>query len=180
MKGRPRYAENAVANRLSLFSSTMGLDPIERVPVTGRRGPDLTINQLGLAVDVKSRKSVPKSIMAPPDGIVHMGGLIGIRLEDLYMGDEWVGYISVPMSKQVLAWYNNMDRWVAKQTPGLITVLALHRPGMNYDHTTIIMKNWSEFYDRTKRFSHSQPRPGELPYYGRSLGGFASFDTRRG
>ena len=52
--------ENRVAAYLSALFAGIGLSPVERIPVLGRTGPDLTINELGLVVDVKSRQACPK------------------------------------------------------------------------------------------------------------------------
>ena len=38
------------------------MDPVERLPVIGRTGPDITMNKLALAVDIKSRLEVPKAV----------------------------------------------------------------------------------------------------------------------
>ena len=65
MKARPRSVENEVAKYLSRKFAALELDPVERVPVLGRAGPDVSINQSQLAIDVKSRKEVPKIILCP-------------------------------------------------------------------------------------------------------------------
>ena len=48
-----------MAEHLSAFFAGIGLPAVERVPVIGRTGPDIEINEFGLIVDVKSRLSVP-------------------------------------------------------------------------------------------------------------------------
>ncbi len=59
MKARPRCVERSVAEALSSILNT----PVERIPVLGRTGPDLTYHPpLNLIVDVKSRINVPVSI----------------------------------------------------------------------------------------------------------------------
>ncbi|MEM4204638.1 MAG: hypothetical protein QXS54_11265 [Candidatus Methanomethylicaceae archaeon] len=63
MQPRPRRYENKIADILSERFVAMGLSPVQRIPVNGRRGPDLTINELGLVIDCKTRKEVPRSIL---------------------------------------------------------------------------------------------------------------------
>ena len=84
MKARPRRAEREVARHLSSFFEALGLPAVERIPVLGRTGPDITWNEFKLIVDVKSRLSVPKGISIPK-GKVYRGGLnwFGVRLEEI-------------------------------------------------------------------------------------------------
>lgn len=59
MKRRPRRVEQKVAEHLTAFFAHLGLPEVKRIPVLGRTGPDIEINEFGLIVDVKSRQSVP-------------------------------------------------------------------------------------------------------------------------
>jgi hypothetical protein len=61
MKRGPRQAETRFADYLSLHFGALGLSPVERVPVIGRTGPDITFNELWLAIDAKRREEVPIS-----------------------------------------------------------------------------------------------------------------------
>jgi len=67
-----------VAKRLTAFFVSINMDPVERLPVIGRTGPDITMNQLGLVVDVKSRLEVPKSVFEVEHGRV-------MRMQDYYL-----------------------------------------------------------------------------------------------
>jgi len=57
---RWKRVEVRVAEILSEIFSDAGKDPVERIPILGRTGPDISHNQIELIVDVKSRHQVPK------------------------------------------------------------------------------------------------------------------------
>lgn len=143
MKGRPRRVENRVAEELTLFSSQFGYSEIVRLPVIGRTGPDISINGLNLAVDVKSRKQVPK-LMFSYDGEVWLfnNGLMSVRLDEinLLLGDidtdklrYWRG------SKMALDWMMHMEDWCLMQEYPPIPALVLHRPGMNIKDSAFVI-----------------------------------------
>ena len=48
-----------MAEHLTAFFNSLGLREVHRIPVLGRTGPDIEINEFGLIIDVKSRLSVP-------------------------------------------------------------------------------------------------------------------------
>ncbi len=141
MKARPRSVEREVAAFLTQLLSDTG-NPIERSPVLGRTGPDLTYHPpLNLIVDVKSRLKVPASLLAPKlCPFETEDGLYGFRLEDL--PHIWVLDTSAairPASKVVRDWWNHMDEWTkAHETTG-ISAIILHRPRMPIGHATVII-----------------------------------------
>ena len=85
MKARPRSVERKVAAFLSRYFVQLGLSPVERIPVLGRSGPDITSNEWGLVIDVKSRLEVPKTPFTEHPTIAFDDELhfIGTRLRDL-------------------------------------------------------------------------------------------------
>ena len=137
MKQRPRRCENEAASWLSEFSKLFGFKAIERVPVIGRTGPDLTINELKLVVDVKSRQEVPDGIFY--DGIVEFDDLLAVPLyqagEILEGVPQQVDY----QSKIVRGYYNHMDKWRIANFPDGISALILHKPKMPFGKAMFII-----------------------------------------
>jgi hypothetical protein len=126
MKERPRSVEREVALHLSNFSRLYRFKPIERIPILGRTGPDLTINELKLVVDVKSRLEVPKGIFYC--ALVEFDGMLAVPLRQL---GEIVCSDPRPVdfiSKTVRDYYVHMDAWRRENFPDGISALVLHRP----------------------------------------------------
>ncbi len=147
MKQRPRRAEREVAALLSEFFLSIGCSAVERIPVLGRTGPDISINELGLVVDVKSRLEVP--IGAFSDRVVHYQGIYWAvplaKLSDLLIseGEE------VPFkSKLVDAWYAHMDEWTKTHQADGISAIVLHRPKMPYGKAMFIIQNRRRFIEK--------------------------------
>jgi hypothetical protein len=130
MKRTPRRAETEIAKLISAFSSRYGYQPVKRKPVIGRTGPDIEINELGLVVDVKNRKSVPLSAMPGPDQVLDFGdGLLAVRIGQLeLLLDPSVSTSKARPSKTVRAWWEHMDAWKREHYPEGITALAIRRP----------------------------------------------------
>jgi hypothetical protein len=136
MKARPRHAENRVAEELNKHFALIGASEVCRIPVIGRTGPDLSINELELVLDVKSRLEVPKCYMLP--GPSQCGDLIGVPLKLLPFGDM-SGLERRPTCKTVEDYYAHMDEWRLKYRRSGITCLALHRPGMPFGMAMFII-----------------------------------------
>lgn len=147
MKQRPRRVEREAALLLSKFFLSISCSPVERIPVLGRTGPDITINELGLVVDVKSRIEVPVGTFY--DRPVSFGdGYSAVPLaniQDLLTSEgEPVSF----KSKQVDAWYAHMDEWTQTHQPDGISALILHRPKMPYGKAMFILKNRRRFIEK--------------------------------
>ena len=147
MKARPRHVEGEIAKRLSLFYSQFGYKSVERIPVLGRTGPDIEVNEMRLAVDVKSRIQVPKSMIVPPKLArvfdVENQALIGVSLESLALLDQNPAAETVyPGSKVVLRWLLHMQAWA--DANACTAALVLHRPKLAYSQSTFIIfqKDW--------------------------------------
>ena len=141
MKARPRSVEREVARALSRFFIQNGLSAVERIPVLGRTGPDITIGELGLVIDVKSRLEVPKSCFAARDAVMaYAGELVGLRLADIRLLTEEARVVQVPFhSVLVQRWYAHMDDWTQQFHPGGISALVLHRPKMPIGDALLIL-----------------------------------------
>jgi len=143
MKSRPRRAENRIAEILSEFFAHYGLSPVERIPVLGRTGPDLTINESGLAVDVKSRQACPKKIFASAHKTGKAMGetYCAFQLERLQetLIDQEGQYMTFNESKTVYTWLEHMGEWVHESAPFGIPALVIHRPQMPYGKALLIL-----------------------------------------
>lgn len=152
MKPRPRRVENRVAQVLSEWYTSMGFSPVERIPVTGRTGPDIAVNELGLVVDAKSRLSCPKSYFFPTSGIRQFGSLIGVKLKelDLILTSEGP-FPQHPSSIVVDNWYHHMDEYRQSKVPNGISALVLHRPGMRIAQAVFLISidDKERLYERT-------------------------------
>lgn len=151
MKGRPRRIENEVAAWITQLSTPKGYAPVERKPVIGRTGPDITINEYGLVIDVKSRISVPKGIFVGPLEMIALAGLVGVRLDQLSL--LTVPYEPTCIRKPsivVQRWFDHMDGWRRQYCPEGVTALVLHRPGRHVHTSTLIVsaEERRKLYDR--------------------------------
>lgn len=153
MKARPRRAERKIAEILSDFFSLYGYSPVERVPVIGRTGPDLQINDFELIVDVKSRLEVPKGVIF--DRLVCFGDYFAVPLEML--GELPISEAEPVLfsSVQVDQYYNHMDEWTVKHHPSGITALVLHRPKMPFGKAMFILKNRRRFVEKCQKITQS-------------------------
>ena len=143
MKARPRSVERKVAACLSQYFTQLHLSPVERIPVLGRTGPDLTINELGLVINVKTRLEVPKTIFRLYGPVIDFQDelhLVGIRLKDIHLLTEACNAQSLDFSSALIhQWYLHMDSWTQENYPGGITALVLHRPKMPVGAALLIL-----------------------------------------
>jgi hypothetical protein len=128
-----------VAEELNRFFTAHGLSPIQRKPVIGRTGPDYTTNELGLIIDEKSRRSVPKSYN--PQGITRYGNLIGVKVCNLGLLLSEAGpSFSSPPSKIVTEWYEHMDAWTRDNFPGGIAAIVIRKPGSRMRNACFLIR----------------------------------------
>jgi hypothetical protein len=159
MKLRPRRAENEVAKRLTAFFVSVNMDPVERLPVIGRTGPDITMNELGLAVDVKSRLEVPKAVFeVEPGSVMRMQGYYLMRLADLELLLEYnlPFQVSHKYSRMVGRWFTHMQSWRRVHQPNGFTALVLHRPRMKYDDAVLVVRRYKKIQVRLKRYDREK------------------------
>jgi hypothetical protein len=136
--------ENRVAEELSAFFAQHGLSPVERIPVLGRRGPDISINELKLVIDVKSRKQIPDCFTISASGnLIRTPLVFGVRLGELdlllkYNDPSW--WSAAKKSITVFRWYEHMDEWRKNELPDGITALVLHKPGTPVRNSVFLIK----------------------------------------
>ena len=133
MKQRPRRAENGIARELNEIFLPLGYSEIKRIPVLGRDGPDLTINETGLVVDVKSRQQCPSTYFCVETLLITNGhpamGLVAIQILPEV---SKIKTRSAFHSRLVSRWLAHMDEWREKEYPNGTSVIVLHRPGLPY------------------------------------------------
>jgi hypothetical protein len=147
LKAAPRRAEREIARILTERSALLGYDPIFRIPVLGKTGPDLTTNELNLVIDVKNRLECPKGYFRP--GLTSFGNLIGFPISEMELvaGEPTE---EGPISKIVERWFAHMDEWRLKYHKKGITALVLHRPNqtpkMPFGKSVLLISNTQKEY----------------------------------
>ena len=152
MKARPRAKERRVAEILSKEFVACGYKPVVRIPVLGRTGPDISLNELKFVIDVKSRIEVPQSVYVPRGAcVVHFEAydLVGFRLENfggLLHGEihQYERFLRHGQMTNVVKWFKHMDEWTKANEPDGITTLVLHHSGihdglMPVGHSTVVI-----------------------------------------
>jgi len=143
LKAVPRRAENLVAEQMNILFEKMGATAVERIPVLGREGPDISINQLKIIIDVKSRKSVPASMLAGPGEMIEAEGMVGFRISDA--GNlETLRRRATKTSSTVRKWLDHMNEWTRAHEPEGIPAIVLRRPGMPRQASTVIIYSETE------------------------------------
>lgn len=139
MKQRPRRVENQIADALNKQFPAR-CTTVERIPVLGREGPDISINELNLVVDVKSRIEVPETIFFPLTVPFEFDGLTAVRIAN--MQSLWSGDKAAPLdfsSKLVRGYIDHMDKWTKEHCPDGISCVVLHRPKMPIGSAVVII-----------------------------------------
>ena len=138
---RWKSVERSTAAYLTrILSDTRNMSPVERIPLLGREGPDLTINETLLVINVKSRKRIPVRLMAPAKTLLWSGDLVGFRLDHLleFTSCDMGTKITDPW-KQLDEWYAHMDQWTRQFQADGISAIFLHRPRMPIGLTTVVI-----------------------------------------
>ena len=137
---RWKNVERNVAAQLNAQLSDVGnYSPILRIPLLGREGPDLTVNETGLVINVKSRKDLHPRLFPISQRIHTTGELVCFRLEDLpSLGDMPISTSTEPL-KQLINWYWFMDKWTREFEPAGITSIIIHRPRMPIGHAGVVI-----------------------------------------
>jgi hypothetical protein len=148
MKARPRCAERTLAGLLSDEYEKAGYSRVERIPVLGREGPDIDINEMKLVIDVKSRLECPKGYFS---GTPKLYGDHVVFPFALISSMSWPVIAASP-SVLVTRWLNHMDDWRREFEPSGISCLLLHRPKMPYGKAVMVIKfnSLEEYISRWK------------------------------
>ena len=148
MKARPRHAENEVARIFTEIFARAEHSPVERIPTTGRTGPDISINEVGLVIDVKSRLEVPKGIFRDHPFTFDGYYAVPLSMFPTLEAVEQSTFASVIISH----YFDHMHEWTMLKRKTGITALVLHRPKMPYGKAMLII-NYSNMEELCKRMN---------------------------
>jgi hypothetical protein len=139
---RWKNVERSVAAQLNAVLSDIGnYSPIERIPLLGREGPDLTVNELGLVINVKSRKDFHPRLFPRAFQLLPIGDLVCFRLDNLLLADKYEACTPTKPLKQLIEFYWFMDKWTREFEPAGITSIIIHRPRMPIGHAGVVVHN---------------------------------------
>ncbi len=162
MKARPRSVENRVADALNDHFKALAVSPVERIPVLGRTGPDISLNELRLVVDVKSRKEVPKAIYFPLVGPFTFDGLVAVRLANLptLWDRDWSPAILGFSSKIIRDYLDHMDEWTQEHAKDGVSCVILHRPEMPIGGSVVVIHSNSRrrLIEYAQQYTIDHPR----------------------
>jgi hypothetical protein len=137
---RWKDVERKTAAKLTEILSGVGnFTPVERIPLLGREGPDLTVNESGLVVNVKSRERILTRLMAPAGRLIYIGTeFVGFRLDHLHECNR-LDYCATTPWPMLTEWYCHMDKWTKQFQSEGISSIFLHRPRMPIGLTTVVI-----------------------------------------
>ena len=99
----------------------------------GRDGPDLTIDETGLVVDVKSRQQCPSTYFFENTLLITNGHpAIALMAIQILPEVSQIKTRSAFHSKLASRWLAHMDEWRKRESPNGTSVIVLHRPGLPY------------------------------------------------
>ena len=140
MDKRWKAVERSVAAELNEVLSGIGkFSPIERIPLLGREGPDLTVNETGLVINVKSRQILKPRLFPQPKQLLIIGDLVCFRLEDMPHIKDLVSNAETEPLKKLVDWYWFMDKWTKEFKPDGISCIIIHRPRLPIGKSGIVI-----------------------------------------
>jgi hypothetical protein len=171
---RWKAVERGVAAELNCVLSDIGnhFSPIDRIPLLGRDGPDLTMNETGLVINIKSRKVIPDRLFPKQCDLLRIGDLVCFRMDAIRFAYLFEETRTMKPWGQLQDWYDTMDLWtegikngmstttimrhsqmpVERWTPefksNCISAIVLHRPRMPYGNCGIAIH-----YENLRRLS---------------------------
>ena len=137
-RSRWKRVETQVAKILSRTFSDVGKEPVERIPILGRTGPDISYNEAKLIVDVKSRNEVPKKLIAQPGQLLCFDNMVGFRLDEMPQLAN-LSPITATSSVLVKRWLSHMHEWTIENEPDGISCVVIHKPGMPVGASAVII-----------------------------------------
>jgi hypothetical protein len=176
---RWKAVERGVAEELNRVLSGVGnFSPVERIPLLGRDGPDLTMNETGLVINVKSRQNISGKLFPRSNEMLYVGDLVCLRMTDLcklmdyYNARRTMTKNTVDPVKHLQDWYDTMEEWTQQLKNGhstttimrhsqmsveawtkefksnCISAIILHRPRMPYGNCGVVIH-----YENLRRLS---------------------------
>ena len=146
---RWKQVERGAAEELNRVLSGIGnFTPVERIPLLGREGPDLTVNETGLVINVKSRQCIPARFFPKPFQLLRVGDLVIFHLEEMCLAPQFEVTANLKPWKQLQDWYDRMDKWTHEFQPDGVSAIFLHRPRLPYGNMGIAIH-----HDNLRRLS---------------------------
>lgn len=164
MKARPRAVENRVADALNEHFKSLVVSPVERIPVLGRTGPDITLNELGIVIDVKSRKEISKAVFFPMIDVFQFDGFHAVRLANFNLLWDSPAFPEPPRldfaSKTIADYLNHMEDWTQVHAPSGVSCVVLHRPEMPIGASVAVIYSTSRrrLIEYAERYRFTNPR----------------------
>jgi hypothetical protein len=139
---RWKAAERTIAGELNKQFSDIGkFGPMERIPLLGREGPDLTVNESGLVVNVKSRLEISRSLFPRPSQMFFCGDLVIFRLAEIgCLHSALMDPLPIDSSRMLMDWWELMEKWTKANEPERgISAIILHRPRLPYGDAAVVI-----------------------------------------
>ena len=137
---RWKAVERKVADMLNKqFSDIGNFTAIERIPLLGREGPDLTVNESGLVINVKSRLEISRSLFPKPSEMLFCGDLVIFRLAEIgCLYSALMDPTPVDSSRMLTDWWELMEKWRKHNEPERgVSAIILHRPRLPYGDAAV-------------------------------------------
>jgi hypothetical protein len=138
-----RVERNVAAALNEVLSDAGDFTPVERIPLLGREGPDLTVNETGLVINVKSRAEIPGRLFPKQNELLFIGALVCFRLDTMVpmTGKQLVRADWMPAKpwKRLNDWWLWMDKWTKQNHREGITSIIIHRPRMPIGHAGVVI-----------------------------------------
>jgi hypothetical protein len=148
-----KRVETKVAFELSKYFETVGMGKVKRIPILGRDGPDISVNESDLVIDVKHRQSNPKYLKITRKEIMRIGNyLLAVRIKDLALLAETnkKPATTVKGSRIVKGYLDHMKNHTRRLPNGEIPCVVLHYPNQKISDSILIIFNEdrSKLYER--------------------------------
>jgi hypothetical protein len=137
MSSRWKNVERRVAAFLSEKLSDVG--EFQRIPILGREGPDLTVNESGLVINVKSRKVIPDRFMPRLGSLFGVGDLVCFSISAIHVAGSFNFTEDLKPWKKLQLWYDRMEEWTATQPGTLTSCIILHKPHMPIGKSGVVI-----------------------------------------
>lgn len=137
---RWKAVERGAAAELNRVLSGVGkFTPVERIPLLGREGPDITVNEVGLVVNVKSRGNIPDRFYPTQCQLLRVKDLVCFRLSSIRFAPYFEVTDDLRPWKQLQDWYDWMDKWTKEFQTGGISTIFIHRPRMPLGNMGVVI-----------------------------------------
>ena len=136
---RWKAVERSVAEELNRILSGVGnFSSIERIPLLGRDGPDLTMNEAGLVINVKSRKTIHPRLFPSPFELLYCDSLVIFAISELTkVNASLMEPVKIDGSRTLQGWYDQMETWTNNLKQGMTSTTIIR-------HSTMPVEKWTD------------------------------------